>query len=401
MRSAAAAVRLPTRCLQHEQTALLNGELDVAHVAVVVLEELHHRQQLLVRLGELVAHRVERLGDADARNDVLALSIRQEVAVRLVLARRRVARERDAGARVVALVAEHHCLHVDCGAQVVRDALHLAVVACAPAVPRLEHRFDRVAQLFLRIRRELDACLGSHDLLERLDEAGEIFGAQLGVDAECLGLDEVVQGLFEQIAGDVEHDLAEHLDEPSVRVVRETLVLRLLREAFHGLVVETQVQNRVHHSGHRKRRAGPHGDQQRVGGVAERLAHLLLELLARDGHLRHEPGRQFVARRHVRLAGVGADREPRRDGEAEVRHLGEVGALATEQILLLLAALFERVHVFHGCFRSRPCGLRRAGLRFAAVFGISQPLNFRRQRRPSCARSGRACPACSRCASSR
>ena len=108
--------------LQHEQATLLDRELDVAHVAVVVLEQLHHAEQLLVRLGELVAHRVERLGDADAGDDVFALRVRQEVAVRLVLAGRRVARERDAGAGVVALVAEHHRLHVDRGAEVVGDA---------------------------------------------------------------------------------------------------------------------------------------------------------------------------------------------------------------------------------------------------------------------------------------
>ena len=68
--------------LQHEQAALLDRELDVAHVAVVVLELLHHAEQLLVRLGELVAHRVERLGDADAGDDVFALRVREEVAVR-------------------------------------------------------------------------------------------------------------------------------------------------------------------------------------------------------------------------------------------------------------------------------------------------------------------------------
>ena len=34
--------------LQHEQATLLDRELDVAHVAVVVLEQLHHVEQLLV-----------------------------------------------------------------------------------------------------------------------------------------------------------------------------------------------------------------------------------------------------------------------------------------------------------------------------------------------------------------
>ena len=143
--------------LQDEQAALLDRELDVAHVAVVVLEQLHHAEQLLVALGEVVAHRVERLGDADAGDDVFALRVGEEVAVRRVLARRRVARERDAGAGVVALVAEHHRLHVDRGAEIVGDALEPPVVARPAAVPRLEHGFDRVAELLLRVGREVDA----------------------------------------------------------------------------------------------------------------------------------------------------------------------------------------------------------------------------------------------------
>ena len=61
------------------------------------------------------------LGDrarvANARNDVFALGVHQVVAVELLLAVGGVARERDARGRGVALVAEHHGLHVDGGAR--------------------------------------------------------------------------------------------------------------------------------------------------------------------------------------------------------------------------------------------------------------------------------------------
>ena len=79
-------------------------------------------------LREVVRHRVERLGDPDAGDHVLALRVGQEVAVRRVLAARRVARERNARAGVLALVAEHHRLDVHRGPEVVGDALHPAVV---------------------------------------------------------------------------------------------------------------------------------------------------------------------------------------------------------------------------------------------------------------------------------
>ena len=70
----------------------------------------------------------------------------------------------------------------------------------------------------------------------------------------------------------------------------------------------------------------------------------------RLGDLVHQPVGQRVACGHVRLARLGRDREARRDREAELRHLGEVRALAAEQELLLLAAFLEGVHVLHHLF---------------------------------------------------
>ena len=53
------------------------------------------------------------------------------------------------------------------------------------------------------------------------------------------------------------------------------------------------------------------------------------------------PVGQRVAAGHVGVARLGRDREAGRHRQAEDGHLGEVGALAAEQELLLLAALFE------------------------------------------------------------
>ena len=263
--------------LQDEEATLLDRELDVAHVAVVVLEQMHDVEQLRVTLGEVVAHRVERLGDADAGDDVFALRVGEEVAVGRVLAGRRVARERDAGAGVVALVAEHHRLHVHGGAEVVRDALHPPVVTCAAAVPRLEHGFDRVPELLGRVGREVDARFGLRRSPLNVSTRPARSAADSSVStASPFSSTRSCKRLLEHVAGDVEHDLAEHLHEPAVRVVREALVARLLGEALHRVVVEPEVEDGVHHPGHRERRARTHRHEQRIDGVAEALAHLLL-----------------------------------------------------------------------------------------------------------------------------
>ena len=111
--------------LQHEQLAVLDRELEVLHVAEVILEQLRDAHELGVRRRQLLRELGDRLGRADAGDDVLALRVGQELAVELGGAGRRVARERDAGRAVVAEVAEHHRLHVDRGAHRRRD-----VVAC-------------------------------------------------------------------------------------------------------------------------------------------------------------------------------------------------------------------------------------------------------------------------------
>ena len=113
--------------LQHPELAALDGELDVAHVAVVLLERAHDLEQLVVRLLVDLLQVGERHGVADAGHDVLALRVLEVVAVHALGAGRRVAGERDARAGVHAAVAEHHRLHVDRGAEVLGDPLLAAV----------------------------------------------------------------------------------------------------------------------------------------------------------------------------------------------------------------------------------------------------------------------------------
>ena len=98
MRREASAVRLPDARLQDPQLAVLDGELDVLHVAVVLLETLEDRRQVGEQLGhQLFERRIlvsrlaprtlgQRLRRADAGDDVLALRVEQELAVE-VLAR--------------------------------------------------------------------------------------------------------------------------------------------------------------------------------------------------------------------------------------------------------------------------------------------------------------------------
>ena len=228
---------------------------------------------------------LQRHGVADAGHDVLALRVLQVVAVDALGAGARVAGERDAGAGVVAQVAEDHRHHVDRGAEVGGDALLAAVEHGAVGVPRVEDGHDRQVHLLARVLREVPAGLCSTMPLNVSTRCLQVLGVQVDVVADALGLLRRVDGVLEVLAVDVEHGLAEHLDQPPVGVPGEPLVAGLLGQALHRLVRQADVQDGVHHAGHGELRAGPDADQQRVGRVAELAAHRLLECVQVAGDL--------------------------------------------------------------------------------------------------------------------
>ena len=143
--------------LQQVEPALLDRELDVLHVAEVALEEVDGPLELLEGGGEPRLHLRQRDGQPDSGNDVLALSVDEELATQPACPRGRIAAEAHARAAVVASVPEHHLHHVDGGTEVVGDAVRLPVHLRPRRVPGLEHRPDGAEQLLARVRRELAA----------------------------------------------------------------------------------------------------------------------------------------------------------------------------------------------------------------------------------------------------
>ena len=146
MRSAACGLRLPGAHLQHPERALLDGELDVAHVGVVPLEGVGVPPRSAATAG--------------ARSSSTAIgsvwwvpaTTSSPWAPNITSPKRRGAPvdglrvNSDAGAGAVAAVAEDHRLHRHGGAQVVGDALDGPVGLRALAVPGAEHRLDRRAR---------------------------------------------------------------------------------------------------------------------------------------------------------------------------------------------------------------------------------------------------------------
>ena len=250
--------------LEHPELALLHRELDVLHVAVVVFERPADAEKLLVDLRHLLLERRDLLRRPDARDDVLALRVDEVLAVEDVLARGGVAGERDARAAVVAEVAEDHRLDVHRGAPALGNSVELAVDLGALVHPRAEDGADRSPELLHRIVREdLPGAVPDlgleipHELLQRVDR-------QLRIEAHAVRqlflLEDDLEGvpLVPVNRFQAEDDVAVHRHEAAVAVPGEAGVLRDLRQTLDRPVVQAEVEDRVHHAGHRRPGAGPH-----------------------------------------------------------------------------------------------------------------------------------------------
>ena len=352
---------LAVAALEHPELAVLDRELDVLHVGEVLLEVVLDLVELLVYLGH---HLLERgilglallLGDvlglgpalrtldgdllrgADAGHDVLALSVDQVFAVEDVLTRCGVAREGHAGCGVVAHVAEYHGLHRYGGTPLGGDVVELAVEDGALVHPRAEHGADGAPELIPRVGREVLAGLLLHGLLEALDQLLQVVGGQVGVVLHAALVLQCVDDLLERVVIllryglHAEHHVTVHLHEAAVRVPCETGVARALGHGLDGLVVHTEVEDRIHHAGHRGAGARAYRYEQRHLLVAELHAGEALDVLHCALHLGAEHlDDGLLAMSIVLGANLRRDGESRRYGDADEVHLGEVGSLATEQ----------------------------------------------------------------------
>ena len=353
---------LAVASLQHVQLVLLHGELDVLHVEVVGLEFLSDGYEVGVGGREGLFHADlagfgakagEGLGGADAGDDVLALGVDEEFAVENVLAGAGVAGEADAGGAVLAHVAEDHGLDVDGGAPGGGDVVQAAVGVGAGVHPGAEDGADGAPELLMGIHREGRAFLLLDHLFVFGDDLAPMVGRQSGVFVDAgveLG---VLDDLLEAMMVDAEDDGAVHLDEAAIAVPGEAGVAACLFEPGDGGVVEAEVEHGVHHAGHGDAGAGADGDEEGLVGVAECQADMVLDGGEGGLDLVIEFAGVFVAVVVEGGADLGGDGEARRDREADGGHFGQVGALATEEVLHVGAAVIgvgaEAVDPFLHC----------------------------------------------------
>ena len=324
--------------LQHPQLATLDGELHITHVEVMALQGVHDLEQLV--MGVLVdgLQGGQRQGIANPRDDVFALGIFQIVAIDALVAGCRVTGEGHARARASAQVAEDHRQHIHRSAKILGNLLLSAIEPGTVGVPRVEDRPDCQVELLTRVLRKISTGMDSDDRLVRRHQRLQRSHGELLILVHSLGQQLLPQSLGEVLRVNPQHGGAKHLQQPAIGVPSEARVCRHRRQALHGVIIETDVEDRLHHAGHGELRAGSDCKQQRVFGLTERLAHCGFTGGEVSADLLIET-RGEVTSGEVLRARLGGQDEAWRHRKTQTNHLGKVGTLASEKILLIFVAL--------------------------------------------------------------
>ena len=196
-----------------------------------------------------------------------------------------------------------------------------------------------VSDLELGIQGSIDVL--GEDALKGLDELLQVLGRKLGIDANAGDQTGLGQGVLEQVGVNAHNDVGEHLNKAAVAIPSKTRVLRLRDEALDGIVIEAQVEDRVHHTGHGERSARTNRHEQRVVGVTELLAAAGLEVRLGSNDLIECALGPDVAGTGVLDASLAGNGKATGNRQADAAHLGKVCALAAKHEVHGLVALSD------------------------------------------------------------
>ncbi len=332
--------------LKHIEFLLLNGKLHILHISVVVFQNLANVLELSVHFGKHFCHLGDRHRGANACDDVLALCVHKEFAHKTGFARCGVTSECNARAAIVAHIAERHHLYVDCGTPAVRDVVVHTIDVCARVVPRTENCFDSFKELFLRVGRERFADFLLILCFELACEFFEVVCGKFYVVSDAFSFFEFVDKSLKILLADFHNDVGEHLDKTSVAVPRPSCVAGLLCQHFHYVVVEAEVEDCVHHTGHRRSCARTNGNEKRIFFIAEFHTRFFFEFGDVFHNFRFDVVVDLFAVLIVLSAGFGSNRETVRNGETDVGHFRKVCAFTAEKFTHFCIAFGKLIYEF-------------------------------------------------------
>ncbi len=129
------------------------------------------------------------------------------------------------------------------------------------------------------------------------------------------------------------YDTTVHLKKTTVGIPGEFCITSLLGERFDHFIIDSQIEDGVHHARHRLTSAGADGKKERILKITKLFPHGSFDL----GDIRFDLGIKslgiLLTVVVIVSANFGRDGEPCGNGNSDTAHFGEICALAPKKSL--------------------------------------------------------------------
>ncbi|CDA56886.1 uncharacterized protein BN731_02022 [Prevotella sp. CAG:604] len=276
---------LTVTCLEEPEFTFLYGELHILHIMIVILQLILQRIQFLVKFRHSLFHRrifsyalllrdtctlspalrtnlSNLLWRTDTSHYVLTLCIDEILTIEEILAITSIAREANTSSRCIAHITEYHRHHRHGSTPLCRNAFHLAIENSALVHPTIEYSADGTPKLIHRIVWEILTCLLLDSRLECRDKMLQFIYRHFIVQCDTALLLHLHDDSLEWV--DIflvdrlhaEHHVAIHLHETAIAVISKALITRFTSQALYDLIIQTKVEDGIHHTWHRSTSTG-------------------------------------------------------------------------------------------------------------------------------------------------
>ncbi|OPZ14516.1 MAG: hypothetical protein BWZ06_00922 [Bacteroidetes bacterium ADurb.BinA261] len=272
-----------TTSLKQPKFSVLNGKLQILHIFEIIFQFLLYLYQLFCTLGHTFFQGRIFCGSFFFRNslllspatrsfegyllwrtytchDVFALRVDQIFAIKNIFAGGCIARKGHTRSGCIPHIAIYHGLHVDGGSPFFGDIVHFPIEDSTLVHPTVENCTNRTPKLIPGIFGKIVTGTLFNGKFESLDKFFQIFCRKFGVVMNAFRMFYFIHdflkriNIFFSLRFQSENNISVHLNESTIGIPRKTSVTGFFCDTLYRLVIQAQIENRIHHSGHRNPR---------------------------------------------------------------------------------------------------------------------------------------------------
>ena len=322
----------------------------------MLLQLIPNRNQLIIQTLILLPQRINRQRRPNPSNNILTLRIHQVLTIKLILTRRRIPRKTNTSPRTLTLIPENHRLHINSSPNKPVNIIHPPISNRPIIIPRTKNSVDSHIQLLPRIIRKHPTRLLLNNSLITLNNFLQIFNTQITIQTNTLLFLNRFQNTLKRMMRNIHNNIPKHLNKSPIRIINKSLIAlhrgylrrrpHLRNHSLNTLIIQTQIQNSIHHPRQTNSRTTPNRNQQRITNITQPLTALFFKLPQLLTNLLLNLFRQLLIILIKRITSFSRNRKPLRNRQTNRSHLSKIRTLPTKDILHLLSPLLKRINKF-------------------------------------------------------